>query len=165
MASPKQSKSAARSSALQRKSEIEFINGLDNRRRFRSLNVEKSLPSSSSSESSCGSGSEANVGGGGGAAAESDVDDESELKDLLAQTKTRLEDTNALRVRSHLLRPEDYVSNPNQNCPFIDKIETTTMTMTTARVEDLQFSESFPCAYDKLFYVLIFLLIFLFFYV
>lgn len=43
----------------------------------------------------------------------SEIEDDSELVELLVQTKNRLENTDALRVRSHLLRPEDYVSG----CP------------------------------------------------
>lgn len=83
-------------SALNRKLEIDFINSLDKqkydepfmRRRIRSN--EKSLTSSSSSGSS-------------------DLEDETELNGLLAQSRNRLENTNALRIRRHLLRPEDYV--------------------------------------------------------
>lgn len=58
------------------------------RRRIRSN--EKSLKSSSSSDSS-------------------DFEDETELNGLLTQSRNRLENTNALRIRRHLLRPEDYV--------------------------------------------------------
>lgn len=118
----KLTKSAVRlnNSALNRKSEIEFINGLDrrkheddfNRRRLRSINnaTENSLASSSSSSSV------------DGACVTSEVDDEIELKELLAQTRNRLEHTNALRVRSHLLRPEDYVRYENPSMHFCDSL-------------------------------------------
>lgn len=37
------------------------------------------------------------------------TDDEKEMRNLLIQSKNRLEDTRSLKIRSHLLRPEDYV--------------------------------------------------------
>lgn len=43
----------------------------------------------------------------------SDSEDDTEVQNLLSQSKTRLEHTEALRVRSHLLRPEDYVRENN----------------------------------------------------
>lgn len=48
----------------------------------------------------------------------SEPEDETELKTLLAQSKSRLENTDALRIRHHLLRPEDYVrfENFSINC-------------------------------------------------
>lgn len=48
----------------------------------------------------------------------SEPEDETELKTLLAQSKSRLENTDALRIRHHLLRPEDYVrfENISTNC-------------------------------------------------
>lgn len=105
---------------MNRKSEIDFINGLDRRkheddlirRRLRSINnaTDKSLASSSSSSS------------GDGACVPSEVEDEIELKELLAQTRNRLEHTNALRVRSHLLRPEDYVRYENPSMHFCDSL-------------------------------------------
>lgn len=125
----KLTKSAVRlnNSALNRKYEIDFINGLDRRkheddfirRRLRSVNngTDKSLASSSSS--SCGE----------GVCVTNDVDDEIELKELLAQTRNRLENTNALRVRSHLLRPEDYVRYENSSMHFCDSL--------SARVNDV----------------------------
>lgn len=93
------------SNALNRKLEMEFISNLEKRnhdedslrRRIRSerpLNTK--VTSSSSSDG-----------------AVSDVKDDAELVELLSQSKNRLENTDALRVRSHLLRPEDYVSG----CP------------------------------------------------
>ena len=39
-----------------------------------------------------------------------DTDDEKEIRNLLQQSHNRLEDTKALKIRCHLLRPEDYVS-------------------------------------------------------
>ena len=78
---------------------MEFINNLDKhkyddefirRRRLRSN--EKLLSSSSSS---------------------SEAEDETELLELLSQSKNRLENTDALRIRRHLLRPEDYVRTDN----------------------------------------------------
>lgn len=62
------------------------------------------------------------------------------MKTLLAQSKSRLENTDALRIRHHLLRPEDYVRFENfyLNCvrdgmnedsknvfDFVNKEETT----------------------------------------
>lgn len=66
---------------------------VDERRRS-SRNLEKSIkliPATSSS--SC-----------------DDSDDEKEMRNLLTQSRNRLEDTRSLRIRCHLLRPEDYVS-------------------------------------------------------
>ncbi|XP_054733469.1 klarsicht protein isoform X2 [Anastrepha obliqua] len=37
-----------------------------------------------------------------------DSDDEKEMRNLLQQSRNRLEDTEALKIRCHLLRPEDY---------------------------------------------------------
>ncbi|XP_046808812.1 serine-rich adhesin for platelets isoform X2 [Lucilia cuprina] len=37
-----------------------------------------------------------------------DTDDEKEIRNLLQQSHNRLEDTKALKIRCHLLRPEDY---------------------------------------------------------
>ncbi|XP_037950982.1 putative uncharacterized protein DDB_G0277255 [Teleopsis dalmanni] len=37
-----------------------------------------------------------------------DSDDEKEMRNLLEQSRNRLEDTRALKIRCHLLRPEDY---------------------------------------------------------
>ncbi|XP_036338397.1 uncharacterized protein LOC118748163 isoform X2 [Rhagoletis pomonella] len=37
-----------------------------------------------------------------------DSDDEKEMRNLLQQSRNRLEDTGALKIRCHLLRPEDY---------------------------------------------------------
>lgn len=37
-------------------------------------------------------------------------DNEKELRNLLQQSQTRLEDTKSLKIRCHLLRPEDYVN-------------------------------------------------------
>ncbi|XP_053955313.1 klarsicht protein isoform X2 [Anastrepha ludens] len=37
-----------------------------------------------------------------------DTDDEKEMRNLLQQSRNRLEDTEALKIRCHLLRPEDY---------------------------------------------------------
>lgn len=39
-----------------------------------------------------------------------DTDDEKEIRNLLQQSHNRLDDTRALKIRCHLLRPEDYVS-------------------------------------------------------
>lgn len=39
-----------------------------------------------------------------------DSDDEKEIRNLLQQSHNRLEDTKSLKIRCHLLRPEDYVS-------------------------------------------------------
>lgn len=114
----KLTKSAVRlnNSALNRKSEIDFINGLDRkkkheddfmRRRWRSINNTTDNSSSSS---------------GVGICVASEVEDEIELKELLAQTRNRLEHTNALRVRSHLLRPEDYVRYENPSMHFCDSL-------------------------------------------
>lgn len=41
---------------------------------------------------------------------ENDSDGEREIRNLLQQSHNRLEDTKALKIRCHLLRPEDYVS-------------------------------------------------------
>ncbi|XP_055909919.1 klarsicht protein isoform X2 [Eupeodes corollae] len=63
----------------------------DDRRRS-SRNLEKSIkliPATSSSS-------------------EEHTDDEKEMRNLLTQSKNRLEDTRSLKIRSHLLRPEDY---------------------------------------------------------
>lgn len=86
-----------------RKLEHDFIAGLDKRKyddnmlRRRLRSNDKSFSSSSSS---------------------SEPEDETELKTLLAQSKPRLENTDALRIRHHLLRPEDYVrfENFSINC-------------------------------------------------
>lgn len=43
----------------------------------------------------------------------SDSEDDTEVQNLLSQSKNRLEHTEALRIRSHLLRPEDYVRENN----------------------------------------------------
>lgn len=43
----------------------------------------------------------------------SDSEDDVEVQNLLSQSKTRLEHSEALRIRSHLLRPEDYVRENN----------------------------------------------------
>jgi len=67
----------------------------DERRRS-SRNLEKSIkliPATTSSSS--GSDSE---------------DGEQEMRSLLQQSRDRLDDTRALKIRCHLLRPEDYVS-------------------------------------------------------
>lgn len=40
-----------------------------------------------------------------------DTDDEKEIRNLLQQSHNRLDDTRALKIRCHLLRPEDYVSS------------------------------------------------------
>lgn len=40
-----------------------------------------------------------------------DSDDEKEMRNLLTQSRNRLEDTRSLKIRCHLLRPEDYVSD------------------------------------------------------
>lgn len=45
----------------------------------------------------------------------SDSDDDIEMRNLLEQSKMRLENTQALRKHSHLLRPEDYVRNENDS--------------------------------------------------
>lgn len=42
-----------------------------------------------------------------------DSDNEKELRNLLQQSQNRLEDTKALKIRCHLLRPEDYVNVSN----------------------------------------------------
>ncbi len=84
--------------------EHDFIAGLDKRKyddnllRRRLRSNDKSFSSSSSSSS--------------------EPEDETELKTLLAQSKSRLENTDALRIRHHLLRPEDYVrfENFSINC-------------------------------------------------
>lgn len=129
----KSSKNALRmnASAINRKLEMDFINSLDKRqqyenefmrRRIRSVNIEKTS-SSSSASSICGSA----CGGGGSSAAQqlqsSELEDETELKELLAQSKNRLENTDALRIRSHLLRPEDYVRYENYSIDFINNDE------------------------------------------
>lgn len=108
----KSPRSAHRSStnALNRKLEIEFISNLEKRihdedtirRRQRS---ERTVASKATLSASSSSSSDS--------AAASEVEDDTELVELLVQTKNRLENTDALRVRSHLLRPEDYVSG----CP------------------------------------------------
>ncbi|KAG4070669.1 hypothetical protein HA402_013589 [Bradysia odoriphaga] len=76
-----------------RKLEHDFIAGLDKRKHDDTL-LRRRLRSndkSFSSSSSC-----------------SEPEDETELKTLLSQSKSRLENTDALRIRHHLLRPEDY---------------------------------------------------------
>lgn len=42
--------------------------------------------------------------------ADDSEDGEQEMRSLLQQSRDRLEDTRALKIRCHLLRPEDYVS-------------------------------------------------------
>lgn len=74
--------------------EHDFIAGLDKRKHednFLRRRLRSNEKSFSSSSSSC-----------------SEPEDETELKTLLAQSKSRLENTDALRIRHHLLRPEDY---------------------------------------------------------
>lgn len=84
---------------ISRKLEHDFIAGLDKRKHEDSL-LRRSLRSNDKSfSSSSSSGSEA--------------EDETELKTLLVQSKSRLENTDALRIRHHLLRPEDYVRFEN----------------------------------------------------
>lgn len=115
--STKSPRSTHRSStnAINRKLEMEFISNLDKRildedmtrRRHRSERTFASkVTLSASSQSS---------------SAASEVEDDSELVELLVQTKNRLENTDALRIRSHLLRPEDYVSGcPKSNHLRVD---------------------------------------------
>ncbi|XP_030081642.1 uncharacterized protein LOC111601126 [Drosophila hydei] len=64
----------------------------DERRRS-SRNLEKSIKAIPATSSSSGDDSE---------------DGEQEMRSLLQQSKDRLEDTRALKIRCHLLRPEDY---------------------------------------------------------
>lgn len=80
--------------------EHDFIAGLDKRKHDHDHMLRRRLRSNDKSfTSSSSSGSE--------------PEDETELKTLLAQSKTRLENTDALRIRHHLLRPEDYVRIEN----------------------------------------------------
>lgn len=65
---------------------------IDDRRRS-SRNLDKSIKVIPATSSSC-----------------DDSDDEKEMRNLLQQSRNRLEDTEALKIRCHLLRPEDYVS-------------------------------------------------------
>ena len=67
---------------------------LNDERRRSSRNLEKCIKLiSASSSSGC-----------------DDSDDgEKEMRNLLQQSRNRLEDTGALKIRCHLLRPEDYV--------------------------------------------------------
>lgn len=123
--SNKSPRTAHRSSqhALNRKLEIEFISNLDKRihdedtirRRHRSERTLASKATLSASSSSSSSDS----------AAASEVEDDCELVELLAQTRNRLENTDALRVRSHLLRPEDYVSGSPSSHLRVDTTKNT----------------------------------------
>lgn len=87
-----------------RKLEHDFIAGLDKRKHDDNLLRRRLRSNDKSFSSSSSSGSE--------------PEDETELKTLLAQSKSRLENTDALRIRHHLLRPEDYVryENFSMNC-------------------------------------------------
>lgn len=87
-----------------RKLEHDFIAGLDKRKHEDNLLRRRLRSNDKSFSSSSSSGSE--------------PEDDTELKTLLAQSKCRLENTDALRIRHHLLRPEDYVrfENFSINC-------------------------------------------------
>lgn len=84
--------------------EHDFIAGLDKRKHDDHLLRRRLRSNDKSFSSSSSSGSE--------------LEEETELKTLLAQSKSRLENTDALRIRHHLLRPEDYVrfENFSLNC-------------------------------------------------
>lgn len=82
-----------------RKLEHDFITGLD-KRKHEDSNLRRRLRSNDKSFSSSSSSA-------------SEPEDETELKTLLSQSKSRLENTDALRIRHHLLRPEDYVRYEN----------------------------------------------------
>lgn len=70
----------------------------DERRRS-SRNLEKCIKLIPATSSSSGDDSE---------------DGEQEMRSLLQQSRDRLEDTRALKIRCHLLRPEDYVSSQRE---------------------------------------------------
>lgn len=48
----------------------------------------------------------------------SDSEDDIEVQNLLGQSRNRLENTEALRIRRHLLRPEDYVRKMKNKFSF-----------------------------------------------
>lgn len=50
--------------------------------------------------------------------ADSDSDNDQDICNLLSQSRSRVENVEALRVRHHLLRPEDYVSATSYFCSF-----------------------------------------------
>ncbi|KAJ6632637.1 Klarsicht protein [Pseudolycoriella hygida] len=97
-------KRSSNKSTHSRKLEHDFISGLDKRKNDDSLLRRRLRSNDKSFSSSSSSGSE--------------PDDETEVKTLLAQSRSRLENTDALRIRAHLLRPEDYVrfENFSFNC-------------------------------------------------
>lgn len=116
------SKSLKHQANISRKLEMEFISTIDRRhnnsninnkydddsvlsarRRRRSNNIDYSLTHAAAAAGSSSSDTDSHIN-------HNISDDEIEIKALLGQSRSRLENTEALKIRQHLLRPEDYVS-------------------------------------------------------
>lgn len=114
-------------SAINRKLEMDFISKLEKRQSHddllrRRLHSQRTLQNAGGSSSSADDSSFVEHADGvdddghgdddheHGHHADDDAEDESEMIQMLLQCEQRMEHTRALRVRSHLLRPEDYVS-------------------------------------------------------